>query len=308
VRLERRVQDVLDRYEAGDHRRALHGHAVWHLLRRLRVRLKGEPVTDQQVINIRLHVAAADNFLRRLEARGQSLGACTQLQLDEWLAGRPSYAEQCASFVRWAVARRYAHGLKAPATRWAGPAGLYDEDQRWAGARRLLHDDSLPVADRVAGLLILLYAQQVSSIVQFTTDHVGRDGERVHLRLGSRPITVPAPLDALLENLVVTRRTDTLIRVVGTWLFPGRTAGQALHESQMIRRLRAIGVHPRLSRNTALFTLASEIPAAILAKMLGIHVSVAIQWQHASGGDWMAYAGDVAARASAKNGDPGDKG
>jgi hypothetical protein len=89
-----------------------------------------------------------------------------------------------------------------------------------------------------------------------------------------------------------------------TWLFPGRHAGQALHESQMLRRLRAIGVQPRLSWNTALFTLASEIPAAILAKMLGIHVSVAIQWQQASGGDWMAYAADVAKRSSTGNQKP----
>jgi hypothetical protein len=114
--------------------------------------------------------------------------------------------------VRWAVARRYARGLKAPATRWVGPAGPYDEDQRWADARRLLHDDALPVADRVAGLLILLYAQQVTSIVQLATDHIRREGERVQLSLGSSPVAVPAPLDALLEELVATRRTNSLIR------------------------------------------------------------------------------------------------
>jgi len=49
-------------------------------------------------------------------------------------------------------------------------------------------------------------------------------------------------------------------------------------------------------RSTALFTLAAEIPAAILARMLGIHVSVAVAWQRASAGDWMTYAADVSRR------------
>ncbi|MCX5450806.1 hypothetical protein [Streptomyces nigrescens] len=65
----------------------------------------------------------------------------------------------------------------------------------------------------------------------------------------------------------------------------------------MNRRIRAMGVKPRQSRNTALFAMASQISAAILAKVLGLHRSVAVQWQQSSGGDWMAYAADVAARA-----------
>jgi hypothetical protein len=33
-----------------------------------------------------------------------------------------------------------------------------------------------------------------------------------------------------------------------------------------------------------------EVPATILARMLGIHIQVAVQWQKASAGDWAAYA------------------
>jgi hypothetical protein len=35
--------------------------------------------------------------------------------------------------------------------------------------------------------------------------------------------------------------------------------------------------------------------------MLGIHINVAVQWQHASSGDWMTYAADVSRRSR-----PGD--
>ncbi|MEQ4305955.1 hypothetical protein ABNF97_31990, partial [Plantactinospora sp. B6F1] len=49
-------------------------------------------------------------------------------------------------------------------------------------------------------------------------------------------------------------------------------------------------------RNTALFMLAAEVPAAILAKMLGIHIKAAVQWQQLSNGDWTTYAADLSQR------------
>ena len=42
--------------------------------------------------------------------------------------------------------------------------------------------------------------------------------------------------------------------------------------------------------------LATELPAAILDRMLGIHIDVAVAWQRASAGDWMTYAADISRR------------
>ncbi|HEX9354692.1 MAG TPA: hypothetical protein VF933_12875 [Streptosporangiaceae bacterium] len=42
---------------------------------------------------------------------------------------------------------------------------------------------------------------------------------------------------------------------------------------------------PGPARSTALFQLAAELPAALLARMLGIHIDVAVAWQYASAGD-----------------------
>jgi hypothetical protein len=46
-----------------------------------------------------------------------------------------------------------------------------------------------------------------------------------------------------------------------------------------------------------LFTLAADVPAAIMAKTLGIHIQAAIQWQKISAGDWAAFAADVSRRS-----------
>jgi hypothetical protein len=89
---------------------------------------------------------------------------------------------------------------------------------------------------------------------------------------------------------------SSLLSVPSSWLFPGRQPGSALTEDALAQRLHALGISPRQSRSTALFTLAADIPAAILAKTLGIHVKAAIQWQKISAGDWAAYAADVSSR------------
>ncbi|WP_406319551.1 hypothetical protein OHA77_19745 [Streptosporangium sp. NBC_01639] len=49
-------------------------------------------------------------------------------------------------------------------------------------------------------------------------------------------------------------------------------------------------------RSTALFQLATEIPAAILARTMGIHTDVA--WQHLSAGDRADYAAEISRRTS----------
>ncbi|WP_326826801.1 hypothetical protein [Streptosporangium sp. NBC_01756] len=51
-------------------------------------------------------------------------------------------------------------------------------------------------------------------------------------------------------------------------------------------------------RSTALFQLATEIPAAILARTLGIHTDVAVAWQRLSAGDRADYAAEISRRTS----------
>jgi hypothetical protein len=80
------------------------------------------------------------------------------------------------------------------------------------------------------------------------------------------------------------------------WLFPGGQPGRALSAFRMAERLNQLGIRSGQSRFAALFQLATDLPAAVLARMLGIHISVAVAWQRASSGDWMTYAAEVSRR------------
>ena len=201
------------------------------------------------------------------------------------------------NFMRWARNQKLTT-VDFPATRWGGPARVIDTETRWEQARWLLHDNAVRPEDRVAGLLVLLYAQQPSAVSRLTLDHVQASGDKVRLLLGREPVVLPEPLAGLVLQVAATRRGHAVIGEQGSsaWLLPGGRPGQPISSYRLAERLHQVGIHPGTARSTALFQLATELPAAILARLLGIHIKVAVAWQRASACDWMTYAADVSHR------------
>lgn len=199
--------------------------------------------------------------------------------------------------MRWAYKNKLTI-LEFTALRWGGPSGVIDTEARWEQARWLLHDDTVKPEDRVAGLLVLLYAQWPAAISRLTLDHVDLDEHEVRLRLGREPVVVPEPLAGLVRQVVASRRGHAAIGDPGTsrWLFPGGQPGRPISSYQLGERLRQHGLRPGQARSTALFQLATDLPAALLARMLGIHIAVAVAWQRAAAGDWTTYAAEVSRR------------
>jgi hypothetical protein len=71
----------------------------------------------------------------------------------------------------------------------------------------------------------------------------------------------------------------------------GRNPRRALHP----RRLTDYGIPSRPARATALVQLAQDIPPAVLAALLGLHLNTVTRWRSRAVTDWTAY---LAARAA----------
>jgi hypothetical protein len=183
--------------------------------------------------------------------------------------------------------------VPGPARR-AGNAA--SQDERWAQAARLLHDDTLDLTDRAAGCLLLLYGQQLSRIAAMTTSQVtSRDGT-VFVRFGRCDAPVPDPLGVILTELIRAGRSH-----VGTgspastpWLFPGGLPGRPITPARLGQRLRTLGIHAMAGRRAALTDLAARMPAAVLADLLHLAPGTAVHWMHQAGADWNRYAADLA--------------
>jgi hypothetical protein len=298
AQLERWISAIVAARSDPGEKEVLHRYAAWHVLRRLRGRIRGRHATHSQAAVARRNVRAAVAFLDWLAARGLTLASCAQAGLDEWMAAaNASQRGATGHFVRWARNQKLTT-VDFPASRWGGPARVIDTEARWEQARWLLHDDAVRPEDRVAALLVLLYAQQPAAISRLTPGHIQASGDQVRLMLGREPAVLPEPLASLVLKVAATRRGHAVIGEHGSsaWLLPGGRPGRPISPYRLAERLHQIGIHPGPARSTALFQLATELPAAILARLLGIHIKVAVAWQHASAGDWMSYAADVSHR------------
>jgi hypothetical protein len=178
------------------------------------------------------------------------------------------------------------------AARWTGPAAVLDGEDRWDIARRLLHDDALKPEDRLAGLLVLLYARGITAISRMTAGQAQAAGDgTVRLQLGRVTVQLPEPVASTALAVAAKRKGHATIGATrpSPWLFPGGQPGRA----RLTQRLSGLGISPRQARSTALFQLAAEVPA----RTLGVTTSVAFTWQRLSSGDWGAYAADVSCRS-----------
>lgn len=114
------------------------------------------------------------------------------------------------------------------------------------------------------------------------------------------PIHLSEPVATLARTVASHRKGHATIGALtpSPWLFPGGQPGRPISSARLTQRLNDLDIHPSQDRSTALFQLAAEVPAAILARTLGIHTDVAVTWQRHSAGDWTTYAADVSRRTN----------
>jgi aromatic ring-cleaving dioxygenase len=302
ARLQRWTSGVIAERDDTEQRQLLHRYALWHVIRRLRGRLGEAPATHEQVIAAQRNIRAACALLDWLTSRGLTLATAGQRDLEAWLGiAQCAHRVDAGNFVRWARRQKLTR-LDFAANRWGGPTGTIDTEARWEQARWLLHDDTVETEDRVAGLLVLLYAQRAADTSRLTTDHLQTTDDEVRIRLGAEPVLLPEPLAGLARHLLANRHGHAAIgdHAPSPWLFPGGRPGQPISPFRLTERLRRLGIRSGQARSTALFALAAELPAALLARMLGIHIAVAVAWQRASAGDWTSYAAEVSRRSQRK--------
>ncbi|WP_433892578.1 hypothetical protein [Streptomyces sp. CA-111067] len=296
ARLERWLAKTIARVSSAEERRTLRNYTNWQPLRRLRRQPAAGLVTHGRAETVRIEIRNVARLLEWLHDGGTTLAACTQDHVDAWLSQGPTTRATVRGFLAWTSRRGHSRPLTAPVISNYFAARIIGKDQRWALVRRLIHDEQLQVADRAAGLLLLLFAQPVGRISRLTTEQILDRGDTLAVKLGSVPVETPAPLDDLLRQLVERRggRAATVPLEEPKWLFHSIYPGQPINPNTLGRRLKAIGVPPRLARHASLMDIASELPAVVISRLLGFHQSTGDNWTRESQG----FGADYAARLS----------
>lgn len=278
-------------------RRVLRSWIRWRLLARLRSAADIGADLTAAIYHARATVGQVTDFVTGLHSAGRTLATCQQADLDGFLAATPSTGSHIRSFFTWAQHRRHLpRTLQLPPGRRGSLAAPADAEHRWSIARRLVHDDTLGTADRVAAALVVLYAQPISRIVMLTTADIHTADGTVTVALGAEQLELPEPFATLIAQLPHRRRHGAAAYLPSPWLFPSARAGRHATPGAVSTRLQRLGIQPRAMRQAALIQLAAEIPPAMLAGILGIHPTTAVKWTRFAGGNWTTYVAGTRSR------------
>jgi hypothetical protein len=154
---------------------------------------------------------------------------------------------------------------------------------------RFLTYQRIDLRTRVAGCLLLLYAQPASWLARLTLGDIitGYDGQ-VFIRLGSPPAPVPEPFAAMLTELAANRvNMNTAANPCCQWLFPGQRVGQLLMPLRLRRQLHALGIPVTQARTASFRRLVLQAPPPVGARALGY--GTAASHAVAAGGTWNRY-------------------
>ena len=265
----------------------------WFLLRRARQRaaIRRHPASADRDLRRRLRVAL--EFLDWMDRRGLGLADLTQEHIDDWIAGTASQRRYLIRyFLSWTTSRRLTRKLTVPAIPRQEPQDLLGEDERWKLLQRCLTDDCMPPDVRAAGAITLLFGPSAERLCQLTPDHLKSGGEHDRLLLGRHPVLLPPRLAGLLRRLAEQPRPRPQLSRSSPgprWLFPGMVPGKPISTHGMTQKLGRHGITVRAARNAALAALATDLPAAILADLLGMHVTTAVRWVTYARRDWADY-------------------
>lgn len=279
---------------SNENSKILRSYGKWSVIRRARRKSDLQRLTVHGAKGAVTEVYETARFLLWLEDQGRLLSEVAQADVDAWLSTGVKARFNIRAFLGWAAARKLCDEFRIPSLGGhQTPAGPADHEDRWAVARRLLHDDDIDPADRVVGALAVIYAQRLSNIAKLTKpDVIERDGE-VFVCFGKEHVLMPEPLGTLLRELPWRRQVGISGKLHATeWLFPGRQAGRHQHPDYLRVRLAALGIDCRAQRRAALLQLASEVPASVLADMLNLAPSTASKWVEWAGGNWTNYVAD----------------
>jgi hypothetical protein len=271
-------------FDHDEDRRVMQTYIRWSQRRRLEESIETGVIRAGSFRVSRRFIRAGTRFLQSLRDEGRNLETCTQGHIDHWFADGNSNTWSAINFLAWARRQRLIdHRIVLPVYKPPSANGMSTDD-RIEVVRHLLTTDELSTGDRFAGLLVSVYAQQVTKVSRMRRDAIDATRTPMTAALGSRRIEIADEIANIGRHHLAATEHDPSI-----WLFPGQTSGQPISSHGLGERLRVHGV-TKQARISALHDLTRKIPSIILADLIGYNRFVVANRANVLGSPWQLYA------------------
>lgn len=264
--------------------------ARWQVLSRLRRQEQHGTLTHGAISAARATIVVTARFMNWLTEHGTGLADIDQDDLDRYAEKHRGRAVALRPFLAWCARTGLGNDLSTATRPTTQPAVTLSDERRWAHIELLLHDDTIRLYSRIAGLFVLLYAQPLARICRMRAHQITVDTAGVTTAtFDTFPIELPDPLDRLVRTHLGRRGQASYASRPDTWLFPGGIPGKHLATENVRNQLVQRGIQPMAARNAAMFQLAASMPTPILANILGLAPNTATRWAALASRDWSTY-------------------
>jgi hypothetical protein len=205
ARFERWLTEKLEAITEPSVRTPVEQFATWHHLRRLRRTSTPGQHSEAGIRYAKQDITEAIKFLTWLHSAHQRTAAtCLQHDVDEWLASGPTTRSKVRNFFAWVTKARLNASVRITHQQPL-PERALTQEQRLAWTKELLSDEPDTLAYRVAGILLLAYAQPLTKIAALqSTAVVSVDGD-TRIILGQEPIPLPQLFADMVHRHLATR-------------------------------------------------------------------------------------------------------
>lgn len=274
-----------------EHAALIRPYAQWSVLRRARRRAVRRSYTDSSAQSDRAIIWGAVHLLEWLDENDLAIADLNQHQLDRWTSINGHRTYRITGFVLWLRQRDIIGDAAVSRRQSAFPTDVAEAHEHARRIRRLLTDATIELPLRVAGLLVLLYGIPLTRILALSTSAVEQQDDETNIIFARNPVRLPPTVATLVNELVETAIVHPLATKTGSPFFvsqPHRSRNGSPRPPGGDRddRTRYPGQdQPQL----ALRTLTEDLPAPVVADLLGLHIHSVSRWADYARRDWARY-------------------
>jgi len=285
-------KNKLQTVDSPSFRKVLNQFISWDVTPRINESIKDGRNTRRATHAAKQHVSTTIDFLNWLHSQGfEDLSRARQPDVDFWLTSGPSTRRNLRPFLSWTSRNGYTRKLKVPVFE-ASNHKLISKDERSYWIMTFIEDDSIHLHVRVAGLLLLVFAQPLANIVELEINDVTDLDGKLFLKLGSQAVPIPSPIVGLFRDYLDHRPNLRGANAGSSWLFPGVKAGRFITVDSIKEQFRKIGFTQFLgARSSSFEELLAIAPAPLVADALGYSYKSADKHSLVTNQSWAHYVG-----------------
>lgn len=261
----------------------------WNLAPFIRRTVEVRPMTSGMFSARRGQLRFIADFLQWLDDNDMTMHTVDQPAIDRWVATN-RVRQQIGPFVTWAVKQRISHKVGVTTIQYRSADPLFSDDHLVDMTEQVLVLDSLPLPTRLITLFALIFAQPIEASVALTQGQIHDPFHSMSILFAKTPIQVPDRLAGLVREYLQTLDSRLLHHPneVG-WLFPGTMPNQHVTASGVERIAAQHGFSLRRFRSSRLQHFVQNVPASVIADVVGVTAHTAYRRSIDAGAAWRHY-------------------